>query len=324
MSGGGKSGGGGGGAEIPANTTTTTKWTPPDFLGGANGGLNSYMSYASQVLGKPYQQYQGQQIAGQATDQQMGQDIIRARALNGSGMYTAPSDNNYLNTMNGAYMSQANPYLNNVIDQSNADIAKAYSKGTAAQTDSSFARSGAFGGSAYNEQKSQNQQDLTDRLANNTNSLRYGNYQTERNNQMALQGYGDIAANRDYQDANALMQSGGGQQQYLQRLLNQGQQDFNGATNFLYDTLGRFGNTMNPLLGLGGSSSTASNSGTQGQGGSNGLANVLGAGMTGYGLYRNLAGLGALGGAAGGAGLAGGITGIASGAFGDPFSSFLI
>jgi hypothetical protein len=69
-----------------------------------------------------------------------------------------------------------NPYLQNVINSSNADIAKAYAEGIGAQTDAAFNQAGAYGGSAYQGQVANNQDMLAKNLAANTSNLRYNNY----------------------------------------------------------------------------------------------------------------------------------------------------
>lgn len=281
MGGGGKGGGGGGGSSMPSTMTQTTKWSPPDYLGGNFGGLNSYMSYAAQVLGKPYNQYTGQTQASPSTDTQMGWQIARQRALNGNqlGQY---SDNVFKNTMSGAYMNPAsNPYLQGALNYTQADTARNYNQAIAPQLNNAFARSRAFGGSAYNQQLGESQRQLAGELGRNASNAYLGNYNNERNNQMNLMNYADQAGNRDYNDAQQLMNLGQQQGGYLQNYLTQGQQDHTQANNFLTDNMGKFQNVIGGLTGQGNSATTSTNPNV---GGTNKLASGLGGAMSGYSL----------------------------------------
>ena len=91
-----------------------------------------------------------------------------------TGQTVGQTNNPYIGQTN-AYAGD-NPYLQSVIDSSNADISKAYAQGIGAQTDAAFNQAGAYGGSAYQNQVANNQDMLAKNLAANTSNLRYNNY----------------------------------------------------------------------------------------------------------------------------------------------------
>jgi hypothetical protein len=136
-----------------------------DMNGAQNTALD--MGYNLATGGSPAQNMANAQITAQA-----------------SGAITNP----YATTQNpwegqqNSFMGQTNPYAGNnpyldqMVNSSNADIARAYSTGTAAQTDAAFNSSGAYGGSAYQNQVANNQDMLGKNLAANTSNLRYQNY----------------------------------------------------------------------------------------------------------------------------------------------------
>lgn len=85
-------------------------------------------------------------------------------------------------TIAGNYLN-ANPYLQNVLDSTNQDITNNYNK-VASNIDVGAAREGIFGGSAWKQQQNEANATLVDQLSENENKLRYGDYSTERANQI--------------------------------------------------------------------------------------------------------------------------------------------
>lgn len=79
----------------------------------------------------------------------------------------------------GKYLDN-NPYLDQMFGTASQRVTDAYSRGTAAQTDAAFARSGAFGDSAYRDQTQANQRALGDSLDKLSADIYGGNYQQER------------------------------------------------------------------------------------------------------------------------------------------------
>ena len=74
----------------------------------------------------------------------------------------------------------SNPYLQNMIDQSGRDITQQYRDGTQAATDSAFARSNAFGGSAWQAATGRNEQNLARQLSDMNQQYRFNDYTTQQ------------------------------------------------------------------------------------------------------------------------------------------------
>lgn len=111
------------------------------------------------------------------------------QSLAGSPVWNQAYQHAY-NTLGGDYAQHAeynpfggytNPYMEDMIAQSNADITKGYGQGTAAQTDAAAAMSGAFGGSAYGDTVQNNQRTLGDTLARNVTGIRQNQYTNAAN-----------------------------------------------------------------------------------------------------------------------------------------------
>lgn len=155
-----------------ADQTQTTAW--PSELAPY---WTSYLQRVNQLTSAPMPVYGGPQVAPWNQNQNTAAAMMNQFATNGS-----PAGN----AANLALIRQANgvanpyegdnPYLQSMIDSSNADISKAYANGVAAQTDAAAARAGAYGGTGYQSQVGMNQDMLAKNLAANTSNLRYQNY----------------------------------------------------------------------------------------------------------------------------------------------------
>jgi hypothetical protein len=163
----------------------------------------SYLQGMTDLTQKPYQGYGGPRVADFSTDQRDAMGMISDRARSGgalrgditnslkgmfgggSGSYggggggysggggTISVGKNPLLDTNGAL-------LEDIIRRQGADVSRDYATGTAAQTDAMAARSGAFGGSAYQEMSQRNAEGLADRLAGASGQMRYGDLQARR------------------------------------------------------------------------------------------------------------------------------------------------
>src|SRR6184192_798138 len=166
------------------DATQTQKFEPPDYT---KQGWQDLLSNAQGVAAQPYQQYAGMQVAPWNGLQQNASNFIQDRAANGApdlnaarGAATNIASGDYLNnpftgqgsTVGGIAQGQAlnsNPWLSQdytqkVIDQNAQNMAKAYSVGTAAQTDAAFNQAGAYGGSAYQQQQAANAAGLENQI----------------------------------------------------------------------------------------------------------------------------------------------------------------
>lgn len=183
------SGGGGSGS-----STQTNKMEPPDAV---KPYLDPYMQHAAAIAQTPYQQYQGQQIAGFTGDQQAGFDMTRNVAQDSQNNLQLANGHLY-GTINNAYLGRDtgtneylgqqatvgtnallgmnNPYLNSAIDSTMGDITKHFNNSVANNTDATMARSGAFGGSAWQQAQSENANQLALGLGRTSNDMRMTDY----------------------------------------------------------------------------------------------------------------------------------------------------
>lgn len=210
---------GGGGSSGGGTTTTVQKSDPwsgqqPYYQDIFKQAQNAYN--AGQ-LSPPA--YTGQTQAGFTPYQVQAQDLTAQRALNGSPLNTAAS-NQLQNTINGQYLD---PSTNPGFKQGLQDIADAYKRGTAAQTDSAFARSGNLGGSAYNEMTGVNNQAFAKNMTDFAGQL----YNDERNRQLQGTLVSPSIANQDYYDMSQLSGVGSQQQNMNQALLDQAAAQYN-------------------------------------------------------------------------------------------------
>jgi len=158
--------------------------------------------------------------------QQAGLSALYNRALGGfPGQGQAYA--NYAGTLGGNFMG-SNPWLDSMYNRAANSITDQYRYGTepfavkqAIQQDPS-----ALSNSGFNQARQFRQYDLGENLANLATSIYGGNYDAERQRQLQALALTPQLANLGYQDANALLQAGGLQQQQAQNLLTQGRQDW--------------------------------------------------------------------------------------------------
>lgn len=280
----------GGGSKSGGSSTSTTKMEPPAQV---LPYLAPYMTQAWAQSQQPYQSYQGQRIADLTTEQNMGAGMTSAQALNG---FQGQNDafGSYQATMRGDYMNpDSNPWLQANAQKAMSDITNAYRSGTKPQTDSAFARSGAFGGSAWGQMVNNNERTLADSLGSAANQFYGQNYANERNNQMTGLNMMPTMQNIGYTDAQRLSGVGDAYRKYNQDLLNTNYSDWQELQNYPAIQLDTFGNQLRATMGAGGSSSTTNSGGYQ----PSSFANALGGGAAGYAMGGLGGGaLGALGG----------------------------
>ncbi len=216
---GGQSGGG---------TTTQVKEVPSWALPYAQAGLQQGTALAQ----RPYQEYSGMTQAPMNQAQITGLGMQQGRAMAGNPIQSAAGkymlDNFSGQNANPIYGQQTyipanpmmgqlnardvtptqnamygldNPYLNARIGQVGNDIQDQYAHGTAAQTDSAFARDQAFGGSAYGETVGRNNTALAGALAKSASDMRMQDYTQQ-------QGLAENYANRGQQAALANQSAG--------------------------------------------------------------------------------------------------------------------
>lgn len=284
-------------------STSTNKFEPPGYT---QQPWEDFVKNATNLANPSnFQPYGGQTVANLSPTTGAAIQNINSFAMNGSpersatgaAVLNATQGNmNPYATVANPYMGD-NPYLQDMLKNSNDLISSNFAKGTAAQTDASAAQQGAFGGSAYNEKQNDNARTLAGSLAANTNNLLSANYNQSANmaenalnratgaydntQNRALQG-AQVGLGQQAADQSAFgQQLGAGQyeQQYQQQLLNAALQNFQGQQQAPFSASDFLRNALLSASGVGGTNTST------GPGGSN-LMGLLGAGAAGYGLFN--------------------------------------
>lgn len=254
--------GGGGGGE----STTTQKADP---WSGVQPYIKDYLQLGKQVTSNPYNFYNGDTVAGFSPEQEAGFNLSTQRALAGSPTLNA-ANQNITSTLNGDYLNpSSNPYLQANVNQALGDVQT--------RVNSQFNNPN-FGGSAH--------QELLTRNLGDTASQMYGqNYSQERQNQLNAAGQATNLASADYLDSQALQGVGAQRQGLSQQYLTNAANQFNGAAQFPYDQLSRYGDVIKAGQGVGGGTSTSTTSG--GDSGSSDLANIAGLALTAASFFSD-------------------------------------
>jgi hypothetical protein len=295
-----------------SNTSNTvSEFKPPDYT---QQPWQNYVANAGTLSAQGLPIYTGQTVAPLSQQGQVGVGQLTSLATQGSPLYdTAQTSLQGMlqGDFSNPYATAANPYIGNnsyiqqLVDQSNQQLAQNYARGTAAQTDAAAAREGAYGGSGEQEAQARNAQNLSQQIAQNTNSLLGQNYYNSANlaeqglnraansvnqtQQMQLQAAG-LAPQYQQSDINAIQAMMGGGQQvqgYQQNLLNAAQGLFNQYQQAPWQLSDLLGGALSRASGQGG---TTSSSVFQPMSLMQGL---LGAGVGGAGLYSMFGGGGA-------------------------------
>jgi len=260
-----------GGSSTPDKTTTTTElptWAQPYS--------QQLLQRGAALSSQNMPVYTGQRTAGLNGMQTQGMQMATQRATNGDPTLNAGAQN-VQDTLNGTYLSSGNPYLSGAIDAASQDVTRNYNSAVNG-TDATFARSGAFGGSAWQQAQGDNSRNLANSLGNLSTNMHMQDYTNERNNQMQAQNTALTYGNQAYTDANALMGAGATQFGYDQQQLTDQQNLFNEQAQAPYASLDVLANTIRGAVGGGGSI-------TQTAPGSNGLAQGVGAAASLYSLF---------------------------------------
>jgi hypothetical protein len=324
----------GGGGPSSTTSTTTNVTAPPAYVTPA---AQSLLKQATTLSNRKYDPALQQQVAPLTAAHNAGMNTVTNRALNGSPELTA-ANTQAVNTLNGAYMGPAarnsmagvdNPYLQNVINNTNSDVTRQFMNSTMPQTDASMARAGAFGGSAWQQQNTENNRQMASELAKNTGNLRYQDYlgqqglaesqaqrdqaafDAERQRQVGSMGTAQTLSNQPYTDAMQLLGVGDIQRTQSQDQLNAQYQNLLNQQNWPLQNLDILQNAIRTTMGGGGSSVQSatlpkvSNTGSMIGGGLAGL-------QLGGALGNSLYGAGSTGAnvASGVGGVAGGLAGL--------------
>lgn len=250
---------------------TVTQNTRAELPSEVKPYVQPYLNQGVALANRPYEAYPGATIAGMSPEQEGAMQMTTGRALAGSPTLNA-ANQNATDTLSGNYL-KSNPYIEQMVGRAQDDVMGRLGKGF-------------YGASTGNTGLTET---TARALADAGNSVRYGNYEAERNRQMGLIPQAPGLASADYQDPTALAGVGATRQGYAQNLLNAGQQGWQAHQQYPLSQYDILGNALRTTMG-GGQSTTGPNP-YQG----NPLANMLGMGILGTGLYSNLAGLGGTG-----------------------------
>ncbi len=261
-----------GGGSAPDKTTTTTEL--PEW---ARGHAQSLLTRGSALSNQDMPVYTGPRTAALNGMQTQGMQMAADRAKNGSAEIGA-GKGNLLDTLNGKYLSAGNPYLGAAIDRASGDVTRNY-QGAVGANDSLMARSGAFGGSAWQQAQEGAQRQLATGLTDVATQMHMQDYGAERQNQMAAQQTALAYGQQPYLDAKALQDAGTTQYGYDQQLLSDKQDLFNEQAQSPYKSLDVLANTIKGAVGGGGQvsqSGPGANPYAQAAGGAAALYGLLG------------------------------------------------
>lgn len=261
-----------GGSSAPDKTTTTTEL--PEW---ARGAAQNLLTRGQALSTQPMPVYTGQRTAALNGMQTQGMTMAADRAKNGSAEVNA-GKGNLVDTLNGKYLSAGNPYLGAAIDRASGDVTRNYQSAVGGN-DALMARSGAFGGSAWQQAQEGAQRQLATGLTDVSTQMRMQDYGAERQNQMAAQQTALAYGQQPYLDAQQLQQAGATQYGYDQQLLSDKQDLFNEQAQSPYKQLDVLANSIRGAVGGGGQVSQVgpgANPWGQAAGGAAAIAGLLG------------------------------------------------
>jgi len=241
---------------------TSTQKTEP--WKGAQPYIKDYLQAGQQQFNTPFQYNPGDTVADFSPETQYGLAATTQRAINGSPVNLA-AQNNAAMTLNGGFMSpDSNPWLKGAYDTAANDVT--------GRINSTFGNDN-FGGTAH-------QETLQRGLGEVANTMYGGNYQQERGRQMSAMGMAPQLAETDYRDMQALLGVGDARRGLATEYMNAGNQLYQDFINDPQKKLDNYGNVVR--TGMGGGSTTTSSQPNPNQ--SNGVANLIGTGLSIYGM----------------------------------------
>lgn len=298
----------GGGGQTTQSTVSNAP--PQQFLDAFTKANQQAQSVAQQPFtpysGATVAGFQPQQIAGFNainTAANAGQPFINQASQNFNNASTSLDPNNFASTV-GTYQS---PYTQQVVDATKAEFADQNATQLAGVRGNA-ASAGAFGGDreAVAEALTAKQQNLTQAPViaglENTgfqNAVQAAQGNAWLNNQagVGFAGLGNEAQQQGLTGANAMIQSGGMQQQMVQQELNAPYQAYLAAQAYPFQTTGWLANIAEGLGGASGGTQTST------QPGPSAVSQIAGLGLAGAGAAGSLFGAnGAFGSGAGAAG----------------------
>ena len=284
--------GGGGGGSPPADTTQTVTQEIPEYV---KPYAEDYLGRADVLSDRPFEQYQGQRIAGLDPLHTQG---IQQTVDAATGQIIPTATDTYMKTARGDFLG-ANPFVDQMFNRAAQGVVNQYTGTVMPNIDTAANRANALGGSAYQEYADRARFDLGQNLNNLATQIYGGNYMNERGlQQQAMMGAPQMLEGQ-LRGAQAMLGAGDIRRGIEQDILNLGYEDFERARLQDYSNLDVLGNALGISMGGGGTTITQSPSFYQ----ANPVAGAIGGGALGY-LGANMMGqnpyagtaLGALGG----------------------------
>lgn len=284
-------------------TTPNGKPTPGTAQQGTGTGAGTGTVPAAGGPSLLQQYFPGSTVASQSPATQAAIQALINQSLGPQSTNLNNATNNQItDTLNGAYL---NPQSNPGFQQALTDTQKAYSTGTAAQTDAAFNNAGGYGGSAYQETK-QNQNKA---FADSLNSLAGNLYSQGRSNQLQAAALAPQTSALGYSNIDQLGSAGQMQDSYNQSQLNDMINRFNFNQQAPINALQNYEGLVTGSGASGGTSTSSQPYFSNGAAG--GIGSALSGALGGAALFNAFpATLGGLGLSAGSAGGLGGLLGL--------------
>lgn len=211
--------------------------------------MQDYLSRAQEVSNTPYTASPTQYTGPNQTLQQGWQAILN-RATQGSPTMDA-ANQTLQKTLNGGFLNQNNPQLNNQIQAAQGDMTRAWNNVQKPAWEQAMQGSGSFGNTGVMEAYGDAANDFQRNLGRISSDMRFNAYNTERGYQNSALNMAPQFAQQDYNDANALLNVGNQQQGFNQAQNAQNYQWWQEAQQYPRNQL----NVMGNALGIGGTGS---------------------------------------------------------------------
>lgn len=214
---------------------------------------------------------------------------------------------NLTDTLNGKYLDPStNPYLDDTYNAAANAVTRQYQTATAPQTAGAMEAAGRYGSGAYNNQVKNNQLDLGTSLNNLATNIYGGNYQNERQNQVADTGQAGAVNQAQYINPTAALTAGNQQQTQQQNVDVNAMNAYNYNRDQPTNALNSYVGQIQGNYGTNGTTTASTpyytNPGATGLGAALGLGSLATPGASGASALGNLFGKGAgAGGSLGGA-----------------------
>ena len=263
--------GGGGGGSPPADTTQTVTQEIPEYV---KPYAEDYLGRADVLSDRPFEQYQGQRIAGLDPLHTQG---IQQTVDAATGQIIPTATDTYTKTARGDFLG-ANPFVDQMFNRAAQGVVNQYTGTVMPNIDTAANRANALGGSAYQEYADRARFDLGQNLNNLATQIYGGNYMNERGlQQQAMMGAPQMLEGQ-LRGAQAMLGAGDIRRGIEQDILNLGYEDFERARLQDYSNLDVLGNALGISMGGGGTTITQSPSFYQ----ANPVAGAIGGGALGY------------------------------------------